>query len=78
MIKIQCFGIIKDLVGASSIPVSDVPETVGDLRAYLTKAYPSFNGLSSWMIAVNQSYAEDQTALNVNDEVALIPPVSGG
>jgi molybdopterin converting factor small subunit len=30
------------------------------------------------MIAVNQSYAEDHTSLAANDEVALIPPVSGG
>jgi molybdopterin synthase sulfur carrier subunit len=78
MLQIQCFGIIKDLVGDSSIHVQESPHTVGELRTLLTKKYPSFNTISSWMIAVNQSYAEDHTSLAANDEVALIPPVSGG
>ncbi|MGL6022222.1 MAG: MoaD/ThiS family protein [Chitinophagaceae bacterium] len=34
--------------------------------------------LSSLMVAVNQTYAEDKTRLFPKDEIALIPPVSGG
>jgi molybdopterin converting factor small subunit len=30
------------------------------------------------MVAVNQEYADRQTVLQNGDEVAIIPPVSGG
>lgn len=30
------------------------------------------------MVAVNSEYAKDDLTLNENDEIALIPPVSGG
>ena len=78
MLQIQCFGIIKDLVGKSSIDLEEVPATVGELRTLLNQSYPSFEKLTSWMVAVNQAYAEDKDALHSRDEVALIPPVSGG
>jgi hypothetical protein len=37
MLQIQCFGIIKDLVGDSSIHVQESPHTVGELRTLLKK-----------------------------------------
>lgn len=66
------------MVGKSSIDLEEVPATVGELRSVLSQSYPSFKNLSSWMIAVNQTYADDKDALHPRDEVALIPPVSGG
>ncbi len=79
---ILLFGITKDIVGSStlSLPVSSTVkfETVGDLKAYLGNTYPRLNSLSSLAVAVNNSYAEDSVKIDNFDEIALIPPVSGG
>jgi molybdopterin synthase sulfur carrier subunit len=40
--------------------------------------YPALEKLRSLFIAVNQQYAEDNQSINETDEIALIPPVSGG
>jgi molybdopterin synthase sulfur carrier subunit len=34
--------------------------------------------LASYMIAVNSEYASEDDRINENDEIAVIPPVSGG
>jgi len=82
---ILLFGVAKDIVGSPSlsIPTSSstgkkLPKTVGELRSFLGNAYPELNNVSSLAIAVNNTYAEDQTEVNSYDEIALIPPVSGG
>ncbi len=83
--NILLFGITKDIIGSSSLsmPVSNTlgvesPKTVGELKEYLGNTYPDLQKLSSLAIAVNNNYADDATVLNTYDEVALIPPVSGG
>lgn len=83
--NILLFGVTKDIIGSPSlsIPTSgfsgkEIPKTVGDLRKYLGKAYPGLKKLSSLAIAVNNNYAEDEKEINSFDEIALIPPVSGG
>lgn len=82
---ILLFGVTKDIVGSPSlsIPSSSVtgrklPGNVKELRDFLGKAYPELGKLSSLAIAVNNSYAKDDTEINSYDEIALIPPVSGG
>ncbi|HLT50994.1 MAG TPA: MoaD/ThiS family protein [Arenibacter sp.] len=82
---ILLFGITKDIVGSStlSIPTSSEfgsqgSKTVRDLRDYLGKIYPELKKLSSLAVAVNNSYAQDSTTIDNFDEIALIPPVSGG
>lgn len=75
------FGIAKDIVGTSQMKMDfgeDFPTSVADLKLVLTKKYPEFSKLSSLAIAVNSEYAEDHVQLESNDEVAIIPPVSGG
>jgi molybdopterin synthase sulfur carrier subunit len=52
--------------------------TVGELREALMAQYPALQELRSLFIAVNQSYADDSQPLRPEDEIALIPPVSGG
>jgi molybdopterin converting factor small subunit len=53
-------------------------QTVAALRAKLVADYPRLSGLKSLMIAVNNTYAEDADPIGEGDEIALIPPVSGG
>ncbi len=78
-ISILSFGIAKDIVGQRFLDW-ELPEgaAVADLRASLTAQFPALSKLTSVRLAVNSEYAEEGVFLSENDEVALIPPVSGG
>ena len=53
--------------------------TVDDLLDQLCRDYPPLADVRRALrVAVNQEYVDPQHALSDNDEVALIPPVSGG
>ena len=78
-ISILAFGIARDIFGASSISVQlDKTATTGNLKTLLEEKYPRLKQLASYMVAVNNEYAEDSGAITERDEVAIIPPVSGG
>lgn len=78
-ITVLAFGIAKDIFGASSVTV-DLPgsATTAALKSSLETQYPRLKKLASYMVAVNNEYAEDGGLLTERDEVAIIPPVSGG
>jgi sulfur-carrier protein len=76
--RIKAFGITKDIIGGKETVVEVEGRTVAELRQHLTSAYPQLAGLRSLFIAVNHHYAADTVQLNETDEIALIPPVSGG
>lgn len=77
--RILAFGIAKDIFGASVIEadLSDTA-TAGDLKASLEQQYPRLKQIASYLLAVNNEYANDDLTLNEHDEIAVIPPVSGG
>lgn len=78
-LKILLFGITKEIVGQSVLAIeNDAIKTVGDLKSNLKTSFPKFEKLSSLAVAVNNEYAEDTDSLTEKDEIALIPPVSGG
>lgn len=75
---ILLFGAAKDIAG---VPVLNKPEHITDvatLKAWLFELYPSLQQLRSVMIAVNRTYAADTQVISSQDEIAVIPPVSGG
>ena len=76
--KVKAFGITRDLLGGRESIMEINGQTVAALRAEHISKYPKLAGLKSLMIAVNNEYAEDSTELQESDEIALIPPVSGG
>lgn len=76
--KVKAFGITKDILGGKEMVVDVEGRTVAELRQFLTAKYPSLTRLRSLLIAVNNNYAEETIELNETDEIALIPPVSGG
>ncbi|MDL5514521.1 MoaD/ThiS family protein [Arenibacter sp. M-2] len=82
---ILLFGVTKDIIGSSTLSMPSSSEfgskktkTVKELKEYLSKIYPELKKLSSLAVAVNNSYANDDTIIDNFDEIALIPPVSGG
>ncbi|MGB5370890.1 MAG: MoaD/ThiS family protein [Flavobacteriaceae bacterium] len=48
------------------------------MRQSLKSTYPDLGRLSSIAVAVNSEYAKDDLVLQQGDEIAIIPPVSGG
>ena len=78
--RILFFGVLKDLVGQSS-EQADFPAGT-DLRqvfdAYASR-YPGLKEMSGRIaVARNQQFADPSTCLEEGDEIAFLPPVSGG
>lgn len=79
-VTVLLFAAARDLTGADSLAV-ELPSgaTVADLRAELTRRVPVLGRLlGKSAVAVNQDFADETRMLAATDEVAIIPPVSGG
>lgn len=80
--EILLFGVTRDIVGSRSLLIEDLckpsPGTVQELKQCLNAHYPALRELTSLAVAVNKSYAREEDPLSEGDEIALIPPVSGG
>lgn len=79
-VRVLFFGVLKDLAGKSSDSL-DLPDgvSVRDVLAQYEGQIPRLKAmLPSLALAVNQQYAGPDTKLQADDEVALLPPVSGG
>lgn len=79
-VHILLFGPAKDLVGAAELEL-EIPSqaTVKDLRASLVKTAPGLTRpLAAVRIAVNNEFAAEDRVIKPGDEIAIIPPVSGG
>jgi molybdopterin converting factor subunit 1 len=79
-VRVLFFGVLKDLAGKSSDTL-DLTEgaSVADVLSHYAAQIPRLKEtLPSVALAVNQVYASPQVRLNANDEIALLPPVSGG
>ncbi|MBS1525676.1 MAG: MoaD/ThiS family protein [Bacteroidetes bacterium] len=77
-VNVLAFGIAKDIFGKSEIQVDLVSNTTSDLKRSLEQNFPRLKQLRSYLVAVNNEYAEDTQTLTDRDEIAIIPPVSGG
>ena len=78
-VEVLAFGIAKEIFSSASvhIPLQE-GASAGELKTALEQAYPRLQQLKSWMLAVNNEYAAADTPIGEGDEIALIPPVSGG
>ena len=78
-INILAFGVAKDIFGGATVSVQLTNDaTVFNLKYLLEDKYPRLKKLASYMVAVNDEYALDGDTLHERDEIAIIPPVSGG
>jgi len=79
ILKILAFGITKDIFGTSEKEIEiDEGADVKALKTLLEKDFPELKKLKSYFIAVDDEYAEDSHTITVSNEIAIIPPVSGG
>jgi molybdopterin converting factor subunit 1 len=77
------FGRLKDAFGASSIAAPEGVGTAAELRAMLANEYPDLAETirsKAVRIAVNQELVADEANVRLSpaDEIALLPPLSGG
>ena len=73
MITVKCFARYRDLLGFSEVQLP-FAVTLGELLEHPRCAPLPKDAL----LAVNQAFADRTTPLSEGDEVALMPPVSGG
>ena len=79
-VRVLFFGRLKDIVGRSeeSAELSEGAR-VEDLFARYGNSFPELARFRSSVVAsVNQEFAEWRAPLSSGDEVAFLPPVSGG
>ena len=77
-VRVLAFGVLKDAMGGAevSLELRD-GATVGDLLTEVARNYPKAR-LQGIAVGVNAEYASAGQVLKANDEVGLLPPVSGG
>lgn len=78
-ITIRAFGIAKEICGGSTF-LLEIPENANaeQVKQLLAEKFSRLGQLASFVLAVNEEYAESDTLITSGDEIALIPPVSGG
>jgi molybdopterin converting factor subunit 1 len=77
-VRVMFFAYLRERLGVREIRVEIAPgAVVGDLRDELQRRY-DLRGVERLRLAVNRAYVNDGHLLRDEDEVALIPPVSGG
>lgn len=79
-IKLIAFGIAKDILAQQhlSVNIEKTEVNIEGLKEKLLEKYPAFAKLKSLSFAVNEEYQKDDYLLKDQDEVVIIPPVSGG
>ncbi len=79
-LTVLLFAKLRDAAGSDSVTVElHAGTTVADLRRHLAGTYPAVAGLlERSAVAVNHDFADTDRPLAAGDEIALIPPVSGG
>jgi molybdopterin synthase sulfur carrier subunit len=82
-LKVKSFAILREIIGKEQmtlqLPLKDEATTVADLRMRVLELYPAISAQRIVMaIAVNAKMANDKSIINDFDEIALLPPISGG
>jgi len=79
-LKLNAFGIAKDILGAktSKLYFDNEQVSLSEVRLKLVNEYPDFANLASLRFATLDEYREDSFEVGDGDEILLIPPVSGG
>ena len=73
--QIILFGRLTDIAG-NSVSLKNVADTDGLAKA-LHESYPALAN-TKYVIAVDKQIIKENTVLNNNSTVALLPPFSGG
>ena len=80
-LKIRLFGILREKMDSDNLIISihNTSISLKELRKYLEELYPSLclNEIN-FVFAVNKVIRNDYMNVKSSDEIAIIPPISGG
>jgi len=74
--KVLFFGVLSELA-AKSADEFDFAGTVQEFRKMMSDQYSGFSD-QKYQIAANQKVVQDDHVLEGNEELALLPPFTGG
>lgn len=79
-VDVRLFAVLRERAGADSVRVQGVPAgaTISDLKRLTAEQHPVLGDLSSVAGVVGTEYAGPDRTVEEGDQVALLPPVSGG
>jgi MoaD family protein len=79
-INLKLYASIKDILGKDKIDMDWTNNmTVGDLRKKLDASYPILSIVNArFSISVNRKPVDDSELIRNTDEIAVLPPISGG
>ncbi len=75
-LTIKTFGMVAEKTGRAELSISGVEDTEA-LLELLYRMYPDLVGVK-FAIAVNRKIVHGNTPLEPGNEIALLPPFSGG
>ena len=83
-LKVKSFAILREIIGREQMTLQlprkkDKGTTVADLRIRILELYPEISAQKIPVgIAVNAKIVHEKSIINDFDEIALLPPISGG
>ena len=78
-VRVRFFAQMADDVRAPAAEFSLAEgTTLAALKHAITLRFPALRWPPGTMLAINQEYASPEQPLHSGDEIAIIPPVSGG
>jgi len=79
-VTVRLFAALRERAGVDRIVVDSLRDgaTLGELKVELARRRPELGSLAHVAGVVGTTYANDARVLSGGDDVALLPPVSGG
>jgi len=79
-LSIKLFASLRQAMRSDEIKIDiDNEITVSHMKKIVFETFPNLKKLNvPFLVAVNHKFAKDSVVISIRDEVALIPPVSGG
>ena len=75
-IKILFFGILTDIAKTENMELENI-NSISELKKKLFSDFPELK-TQNFQISVNKKFIKGNLKLNSNDEIALLPPLTGG
>ena len=79
-VEVKLFAVARQLAGRDAL-LLEMPSsaTVADVRTAVCRQIPGLGDLAEHLnFAVDHRYANDETPIRADSEIACVPPVSGG
>ena len=79
LVDIKLFASCRDMIGKDKITLKIKDQmTIGDLKKKILRLYPVLSLGIQFVVSLNYEIVSETTPISQKDEVAILPPVSGG